>query len=67
MSLESNKADFEKVLLEMKEAIELLEHCVDKGIMETLNNVVDEYEIHYQSDIEALIDHCDAMEDKLAL
>jgi len=29
MSLEINKADFEKALSEMKEAIELLDHCVE--------------------------------------
>ena len=63
MSLENNKADFEKALSEMKDVIELLDHCVDDGIMETLKGVVNEYQTHYQSDIEELIDHCNAMED----
>ncbi len=52
MSLESNKADFEKALAEMQESIELLDHCVDCAIMETLTNVVNEYESHFKSDIE---------------
>ena len=52
MSLESNKIDFEKALVEMKESIGLLEHCVDDAIIQTLTSVVDEYEIHLQSDIE---------------
>ena len=52
MSLESNKEDFEKALAEMKESIELLDHSVDSAIMDTLNNVVGEYEGHLQGDIE---------------
>ena len=66
MSLENNKTDFEKALSEMKDVIELLDHCVDDGIMETLKGVVNEYETHYQSDIEELIDHCNAMEENQA-
>ena len=67
MSLENNKADFEKALSEMKDVIELLDHCVDDVLTATLKSVVNEYETHYQSDIEELIDHCSAMEDKLAI
>lgn len=52
MNLESNKIDFEKALAEMKESIELLEHCVDDAIIQTLTLVVDEYEGHLQSDID---------------
>ncbi len=52
MSLESNKADFESALTEMKETTELLRHCVDEHLMKTLDLVIDEYEGHLQSDIE---------------
>lgn len=66
MSLESNKEDFEEALAEMEESIELLDHCVDDAIMETLRKVVNEYSTHYKSDIEELIDHCADMEVELA-
>jgi len=52
MSLESNKKDFEDSLSRMEESIEALEHCVDDSIMETLRSVVNEYNIHFKSDIE---------------
>ncbi len=65
MSLESNKRDFEKALEEMKVAIEALDHCVDDVIMDTLKSVVDEYEIHYSSDIQELMDSNEEMKDKI--
>ncbi len=65
MSLENNKRDFEKALEEMKEAIEALAHCVDEGIMNTLKSVVDEYELHYSSDIQELMDSNEEMKDKI--
>ncbi len=65
MSLESNKRDFEKALEEMKVAIEALDHCVDDVIMDTLKSVVDEYESHYSSDIQELMDSNEEMKDKI--
>ncbi len=65
MSLENNKRDFEKALEEMKEAIEALDHCVDEGIMNTLKSVIDEYEIHYSSDIQELMGSNEEMKDKI--
>ncbi len=67
MSLQSNKKDFENALEEMKCNIEALDACVDDGIMDALKAVINEYETHYQSDIEEMIEHCEAMEDKLAI
>ncbi len=65
MSLESNRRDFEKALEEMKEAIEALDHCVDEGIMNTLKSVIDEYEIHYSSNIREMMDSNEEMKDKI--
>ncbi len=65
MSLESNRRDFEKALEEMKEAIEALDHCVDEGIMNTLKSVIDEYEIHYSSNIQEMMDSNEEMKDKI--
>ena len=65
MSLESNKADFEKALAEMQKSIELLEYCVDPAIMDTLNKVVDEYEGHLKGDIEEAEAKIEALEDQV--
>lgn len=46
MAIELNKIDFERALIEMKEVIELLDHCVDDAIMGKLNAVIDEYDGH---------------------
>lgn len=61
MSLATNKLDFEKALDEMKSNIEALESCITDEIMSTLTKVIDEYEIHYKSDIEELIDACESI------
>ena len=66
MSLESNKEDFEKALSEMKEAIELLEYCVEEDIILNLKLVVDEYEVHLQSDIEEAESKIDNLTDQIA-
>jgi hypothetical protein len=63
--MENNKADFEKALTEMKDVIELLDQCVAEDLMNKLNAVVNEYEGHYQSDIEDLIDAHDTLKDEL--
>ncbi len=65
MTLESNKRDFEKALEEMKVAIEALDHCVDDVIMDTLKSVVDEYEIHYSSNIQEMMNSNEEMKDKI--
>ena len=54
MSLETNRADFEKALEEMKGTLELLNHSVDDHIMQTLYAVVNEYEGHLSRDINEL-------------
>jgi chromosome segregation ATPase len=64
MSLESNRADFEKALEEMKNTMELLDNCVDDALMETLRDVVNEYE-HYVNDIDEVIDSVSQLEDEL--
>jgi len=64
MSLESNRADFEKALEEMKNTMELLDHCVDDALMDTLKNVANEYE-HYVNDIDELIDSASQLQDEL--
>lgn len=56
MSLESNKADFEKALDDMVANIGLLDACVDECIMNTLNAVINEYEGHLKDDIQEAID-----------
>ncbi|MBL4940056.1 MAG: hypothetical protein JKY81_00165 [Colwellia sp.] len=61
MSLATNKLDFEKALDEMKSHIEALESCIKDEIMSTLTKVIDEYEIHYKSDVEELIDVCESI------
>jgi len=56
MSMENNKQDFEEALEEIKGHIEALERCIDSDIMNAIKSVVDEYETHYKSDIENMID-----------
>jgi ferritin-like metal-binding protein YciE len=43
MALDNNKTDFENALEEMEGTIDALDACVDKGIMDTLKNVINEY------------------------
>lgn len=61
MSIENNQSDFEKALSEMEDTIEKLDWCVDEGLMNTLKDVVNEYDNHYKSDIEELMDKVDAL------
>lgn len=56
MSLDTNKSDFENALSEMKDAIQLLENCVNDEIITSLNLVISEYEEHLKSDIEDIMD-----------
>lgn len=56
MSYENNKQNFEGALEEMKETVSLLNQCVDDYLMETLKTVINEYEIHFKSDIEEMAD-----------
>ena len=65
MSLENNKVDFEKALEEMKEVVEALDHCVDDAMMEALKSVINEYETHYSSDIQEMIDSNGEMKEKI--
>jgi chaperonin cofactor prefoldin len=65
MSLENNKNDFEQALHEMKDVVEELDHCVDDGMMNTLRSVISEYETHYSSDIQDLIDENEELKDRL--
>jgi len=65
MSLETNKKDFEGALAQMKETIELLNHCVDDSLMDTLNGVVNEYEGHLSRDIEEIQSKVDDLQEKL--
>jgi hypothetical protein len=58
VSIESNKQDFEQALATMSEHIQALDACVDVHIMDALKSVINEYETHFQSDIEDLIDEC---------
>ena len=63
MSLESNRKDFETALIEMEITMELLDNCVDDALMQTLKNVINEYD-HYKSDIDELIDSFSELRDK---
>jgi hypothetical protein len=67
MSLSNNKADFEKALEEMKDDIEALDNCLCNEIMDRLKSVIEEYETHYESDIQELIDENESMKDKLCI
>ena len=64
MALDNNKTDFENALEEMEGTIDALDACVDKGIMDTLKNVINEYNSHYKSDIEELIDENEKLKDR---
>ena len=65
MSIEPNKTDFETALSEMRETIETLDSCVDDGLMDTLKKVAEEYDLHYKSDIQSLIDENEALKAEL--
>lgn len=65
MSLDINKPDFEKALLEMKDVIEDLDLVIDDVIMDTLKAVINEYDAHYESDIQEMIDSNEEMKEKL--
>ena len=65
MSIDVNKKDFETALGEMKNYIEDLGNVLDQDIMNTLNTVVAEYEVHLMPDIQELIDDNERMKDEL--
>lgn len=67
MSIQSNKRDFEKAIEELNELIPVLDCCigVDSGMIATLNSVVDEYRVHFQCDIEEMIDSNEEMKQEL--
>ena len=64
MSLERNRADFERALAEMQDTIALLDHCVDPNLMSTLTDVVNKYD-HLSSDIDSLIGDRDQLQEKV--
>ena len=65
MSIDSNKSDFEKALSEMSDTIEKLDWCVDEDLMNTLKDVVNEYDNHYKSDIEELMGKVESLDSEL--
>lgn len=65
MNIERNKIDFEDALANMKESLELLDHCVGDCIMNTLRDVVTEYEMHFIDDIQEMMELNEELKDKL--
>jgi hypothetical protein len=55
MTIEQNKADFEKALDLMKGHMDSLYAVLDSDIFDSLSIVVSEYEGHLKGDIESLI------------
>lgn len=65
MSIDSSRKDFETVLEEMKEAMEILKPCIHDYLFNRLDAVVTEYEGHYVDDIKEMIDENCGMAAKL--
>jgi len=65
MSYEQNKADFEKALGKMKDSLDLLtdSNVIQPKVLVAFESVIEEYEIHFKSDIEELKNECDKLTD----
>ena len=64
MDIDRNMKDFEKELEQMKVYIVDMEPCIDDAILETLKNVIDEYECHLRTDITELVEKVEELEEK---
>ena len=66
MSLQGNKQDFQEVLESMQVRIDSMREIVSEEVLETFSLVITEYNDHFKSDIEGLMEECDDMRNRLS-
>ena len=63
MSFEQNRMDFEKALMECEEICNALDVLIKPEILNTFITMIEEYRIHYSSNINELVSEIDALND----